>query len=364
MLRGYSKSFRTPTWLNGVSYRTPRTFLSTSRVINATEGSLKSFVPKPVKSLGETALENNIPTDTNRLSKTLTKFWEKVDAVHDKELNQYDIQLDGKTLKTPLGFPLSLPLEKKQLAYLVAHEWANLPDLKVKINALPLTSLSSRAIDLTKVYNDKNADPEMVAKVGNADDIKLNLLKYLDTDTCLIFTTLDEYEGQLRVKQDELYFPLKKEFEDYFTAYAKGKGNLLKNDGDKVNLEYLDCETHGLSGNRQTITTQNIVLSWMNDLSMFELVALERAILTSKSFLCGAALLRSNCSNESRMKEFFQVNKSSPDDYYHKTVEEIVELGNLEIIYQTEEWGEVEDTHDVDKEDWLRHLSSSALLTF
>lgn len=365
MLKGTSKSFRiSRSGLTGLRYQAPKVFLSTSRIAGATEGTLKSFVPKPSKSLGETTIENNIKSDTNRLSKTLTKFWEKVDAVHNKDLNQYEVQLDGKTLKTPLGFPLSLPAEKKQLAHLVAHEWANLPDLKVKINALPLTSLSSRAIDLYNVHNNENVDGEMISKVGNVDDIKVNLLRYLDTDTCLIFTILDEYEGKLRSKQDELYFPLIKEFEDYFTAYAKRKGNLLKNDNERVTLNFLDCETDGLSGNRQSITTQNIVMSWMNDLSMYELVALERAILTAKSFLCGASLLRSNCSNESRMNELYQVNKSSPADHYHKTVEELVELGNLEIIFQTEEWGEVEDTHDVDKVDWLRHLSSSALLTY
>lgn len=365
MIRGTSRSIgRSRSGFTGLHYQIPKAFLSTSRIANATEGSLKSFIPKPSKSLGETTIENNIKSDTNRLSKTLTKFWEKVDAVYNKDLDKYEVKLDGKTLKTPLGFPLSLPNEKKQLAYLVAHEWANLPDLKVKINALPLTSLSSRAIDLYNVYNNENVDREMISKVGNVDDIKVNLLRYLDTDTCLIFTTLDEYEGKLRNRQNELYFPLIKEFEDYFTEYAKRKGNLLKSEDERVSLKYLDCETYGLSGNRQSITTQNIVMSWMNDLSMYELVALERAILTAKSFLCGAALLRSNCSNESRMKDLYQINKSSATDYYHKTVEELVELGNLEIIFQTEEWGEVEDTHDVDKVDWLRHLSSCALLTF
>ncbi|ABN65690.2 F1-ATP synthase assembly protein, partial [Scheffersomyces stipitis CBS 6054] len=296
-------------------------------------------------SLGlDKTVENNAKTDTNRLAKTLTKFWEKVDTHYDATKDLYEVQLDGKTLKTPLGFPLALPSSKKQLAYLIANEWANLPDLKIKTNMMPLTSIAARSIDLINIHekeagSEKN---EMIAKVGDLDDIKFNMLRYLDTDTCLIFTTRDEYRGTLRKRQDELYLPLIAEFEDFFTIFAHNKEAEIK-------LEYLDCETDGIRGNKQSITTQNVVLQWLHLLPIYDLIALEKAILTSKSFLCGVTLLRSNAaqSDPKLMKE---------------TVEEIVELGNMETIFQTREWGEVEDTHDVDKVDWLRNLTSAALL--
>ena len=87
-----------------------------------------------------------------------------------------------------------------------------------------------------------------------------------------------------------------------------------------------------------------------------------KTILTSKSFLCGITLLRSNVNDEQTLKSLYQINKQDTKDYYHKSLEDVVELANLETIFQTGEWGEVEDTHDVDKHDWLRNLASAALV--
>lgn len=297
--------------------------------------------------------ENNIKSETNRLSKTLTKFWEKVDTHHENGL--YEVRLDGKTLKTPLGFPLALPENKRQLAYLVEHEWANLPDLKVKTNTMPLTSLAARAIDLDTIHSTETRDPELIAKVGDLDDVKANLLRYLDTDTCLIFTTQEEYDGKLRARQEELYRPLISEFEGYFGAYAR-KNSLVPSEDYVFKLQFLDCETDGLRGNEQTLTVQNIVMHWMSQLSIFELIALEKAVVALKSFLCGASLVRSNSSGE-----VHQLNHAEGEAFF-KTIDEIIELGNLETIFQTEEWGEVDDTHDVDGAEWMRSLAAAALV--
>lgn len=334
---------------------------STIQPLRASESTLDGFPPVS-KPLGvDNSVESNVKSDTNRLAKTLTKFWDKVDTVYNKETGKYEVQLDGKTMKTPLGFPLALPESKQYYAHLLQHEWSNLPNLKIQTNSLPLTSLAARSIDLQTANEKHEEDSDFVAKVGRLDDVKINMLRYMDTDTCLIFTTLDEYEGSLRSRQDELYLPLVKEYENFFTHWANKRGNLLPKNAS-VKVQYLDCETDGLRGNQQSITTQSIVLDWLNHLTIYELVALEKAILTSKSFLCGISLLRSSVSDPQRQKEIFQVNKNSVDSHFHKTVEEIIELGNLETIFQTNLWGEVEDTHDVDKVDWIRNLTSAALL--
>lgn len=301
---------------------------------------------------------NNIKSETNRLEKTLTKFWDNVETRYNQENNGYEVCLDGKALKTPLGNVLSIPGNKKQLSFLIGHEWDTLVDLKIKPDTLPLTSMASRATDLEIVFGAKEIDQDLVTKIGDLSDVKYNILRYLDTDTCLIFTTLDEYEGRLRSKQEELYRPLIAEFESFFTEFGRSQ-NLLPSEDHKVSLEFLDCETDGIRGNSQSITTQNIVLLWLNSLPIYDLVALEKAILSSKSFLCGASVIRSNAQGP---RELYQVNKESEADFFHKTVEEIVEMGNLETIFQTQEWGEVEDTHDVDNADWLRNLSSAALV--
>lgn len=342
-------------------YRRPVVVRSGLLILKATATTLTIPVEH---SFGDKTIENNEQTESNRLSKTMTKFWEKVGVNHSKEKDHYEIQLDGKTLKTPMGHPLSVPSNQKQLAYLLAHEWANLPDLKVKTHQLPLTSLAARTVDLKHSAADAaNGSEEAAAKIGTPDDIRYNLLRYLDTDTCLIMAANDEYSGKLRKKQDELYLPLKKEFEDFFTEYAKSHSEELLVPEGGVTLEHLDCETDGLRGNQQSLATQAIVLHWLKSLPLAHLVALERAVLTSKSFLAGASLLRSSCCDPTLLKELYQFNKNSPEDYFHRTVREIVEMANLETIFQTEEWGEVEDTHDVDAEDWLRNLTAATLIT-
>lgn len=344
--------------LRGLGRRATPMLLKSSAVAGTRLFSASTRFRATLTPVGpEVAIESNVKSETNRLEKTLLRFWEKVDAKYNDATNSYEVQLDGKTLKTPLGYKLAVPATKKQLAHLIAHEWANVPELKIKHGSLPLTSLASRAIDL---QNTNEGDSDAIAKVGRLEDIRLNLLKYLDTDTCLIFTTLDEYEGKLRARQDELYLPLIKEYEDFFTKYAHDR-KLLPQDM-KVELNSLDCETDGLRGNEQSITTQNVVLHWLELLPIYDLVALEKATLASKSFLCGASVLRASCSDLNIMQKLYQVNKTTKDDYFIKSIDEIVELGNLETIFQTEQWGEVEDTHDVDKVEWLRSLTSAALV--
>lgn len=312
-----------------------------------------------LEPLGDKTIEHNTKTETNRLLKTLHKFWDKADIKYNEATNHYDIQLDGKTMKTPLGFPLLIPADKKDLAQLIAQEWSNLGSAKVKPSSLPLTSLAARTIDLKRT--NVSEDPELVAKVGLLDDVKYEFLRYLNTDTCLVFAPMDECDGKLRKRQDELYMPLIAEYEDFFTKWGKKQG-LLPTPEYKVKLNYLDCETDGIRGNDQNLTTQNIVLNWLDTLPTADVVAIEKAILTAKSFLCGALVLRLNCGDATRMKELYQFNKDGPETYFHITVPEIVELGNMETIFQTAEWGEVEDTHDVDKVDWLRNLTAAALL--
>jgi ATP synthase F1 complex assembly factor 2 len=43
-------------------------------------------------------------------------------------------------------------------------------------------------------------------------------------------------------------------------------------------------------------------------------------------------------------------------------IEEAAEASSLEVRWQTGQWGEVEDTHDVEKEDLRRQLGSAILL--
>lgn len=282
------------------------------------------------------AVETNKKTETNRLEKTLSKFWEKV-AIRETS-NGFLIELDSKNIKTPLGNPLMIPKTKKTLAYLVETEWKNLQNLQIKPFVVPLTSVVSRAIDLES--SDLSKDEEAIAKIGDLSNIREMLLKYLDTDTLLVFSPVLEYEGTLRQAQEDIYRPIIKSMEEFFQPYAQ-KGEIVK-------LTYLDSDKHGLVGNLQTKTTRDAVKKWLESLDTWDLVALEKATLTAKSFLSGVLILRSQ----------------DPNDKDRLSLEEIAKAATLETIYQTERWGEVEDTHDVDKVDIRRNLATCALIAY
>jgi ATP synthase F1 complex assembly factor 2 len=194
--------------------------------------------------------------------------------------------------------------------------------------------LTSRSIDLEFANVEK--DEQAMTKVGKREDIIQMLLRYLDTDTLLVFSPEKEYEGGLRKAQEELYRPVIANVE-----------NLLQSP-----LSYLDSDRDGLRGNRQSEETREKARQWINQLSYWELVALEKTTLTTKSLICGILLI---CSKTS---------KGLQHQDLQLTLEEIAHLASLEIVYQTERWGEVEDTHDVDFQDLRRNINSAALLCF
>ncbi|KAG5354829.1 Protein atp12 [Yarrowia sp. B02] len=239
--------------------------------------------------------------------KGLKRFWEELDVEEVPE--GVTVTLGGKSLRTMGQHDLVLPLSKKPLAHLLKHEWAVLPSLKLKNHSVPLTSLCSRAIDIAK----SPAVKEAAVK---------DIMPYIDTDALLIFEPSESYQGRLRAAQEADFRPVIAEAEKFFG----------------VNLNSMDSDK-GLLGNRQTPEDKEKVRQWALSLSPWQLAALERATLTSKSFICGAFLISGKL-----------------------TPTQVAELVGLETKFQVERWGEVEDTHDVDFCDIRRHLASCSLL--
>lgn len=301
------------------------------------------FVPRlshrafAVHSNPEVAYDSNKKTETNKLEKTLAKFWEKVSVAKNDD-SHFVIQLDRKSIKTPLGFEMKIPPSKKSLAFLLENEWKSLPSLQIKPFQVPLTSLTSRCIDLEQAQ--LSSDKEIKAKVGDLSTVKNLLLRYLDTDTMLVFSPVEDCDGELRKEQEKCYRPIIKEMESFFSKFA--------DNGEPVVFTFLDCEKSGLIGNSQTEHTKAAVLKYLDSLSVWDLVALEKAVLVSKSFIAGVTILRNADYN----------------DEFKLTVEELARLVTLETVIQTARWGEVEDTHDVDKVDIKRNLASAAIIAF
>ncbi|CCH42972.1 hypothetical protein BN7_2518 [Wickerhamomyces ciferrii] len=274
-------------------------------------------------------LEDNNQTESNRLSKTLTKFWSQV-SIESNE-NHHAIKLDNKTIRTPLGNFLEIPTNRSILAHLLHHEWSSLSNLSIKTHNLPLTSLVARVIDLEHANLTKNE--ELQAKVGIREDIIEDLLRYFDTDTLLVFAPQAEYEGKLRSKQEELYRPIISQIE-----------KLLEIESGSIN--WLDTDV-GLRGNQQSENVRSKARSWLLNLDFWDLVALEKVTLSAKSLICGILTLRAKSHGEEIVN-----------------LEKIAECATLEVGFQTEKWGEVEDTHDVDYQDIRRNINSAGIISF
>lgn len=232
-------------------------------------------------------------------------FWEKISV--EKSPEKLVVKMGSSPIKTPLGKPLEIPPAKDLLAELVAQEWKIMSSLKLKNYHIPMTSLAARAIDTT---------PEERA------DVSRKLLPYLDTDTLLVIAPEKDCEGRLRKAQLELFPP-------------------VVDDASKVwgidSLNVLDQELQ-LFGNYQTEETQKKVLDWVNSLDAFKFAALERATTSARSFIIGMNVALNR-----------------------RPVEELAALASLDVTIQTDIWGEVEDTHDVDKVD-IRRLLGAAWL--
>ena len=70
----------------------------------------------------------------------------------------------------------------------------------------------------------------------------------------------------------------------------------------------------------------------------FKLAAFENAVLRSKSFMIGLALVEGEVSSEFGTM-----------------------AARLEVHHQIQRWGEVEDSHDIEREDIHRQLASSSV---
>ncbi|VVT57377.1 uncharacterized protein SAPINGB_P005665 [Magnusiomyces paraingens] len=306
--------------------------ISSCTVVRATQNDNVFHITQPIKTKDHPDhLERNIPTETNRLEKTHERFWEKVTLGNTRkgsqESSDYVILLDGKPIKTPAGNPLVIPSQKPSLAQLTAHEWTVLPSLKIKPHLVPLTSLASRAIDLawTEHGNLSRIDSAALENIVEA------LLPYLDTDTLLVFAPYRDCEGKLRPAQEKEYRPLISKAEKFWTDSSKSS--------KPMSLNWLDSETMGFSLNKQSSETKEAVSQWIRSLDTWKLVALERATMSAKSLIIGMLVATGNIS-----------------------VPEAVRAATLETIYQTELWGEVQDSHDVDFHDMQRTLASAYIL--
>jgi ATP synthase F1 complex assembly factor 2 len=256
----------------------------------------------------------------------------------------YQVLLDARPVRTPSKDVLFIPPTKPHLAHLIALEWDVMTTAQqaLKNHMIPLTSLAARAADIVR----EDANSEAITR----QQIVKTAMRYLETDTLLCWVPeknaynieeVDEQgqrpeslrEAQVRVAKDVISF--------LSTKVWPG-----------IEIKPI-LDTESILPVSQSQATKDIIEQWISGLQAYDLAALERGVLASKSLLVAVRLVSEWSEN------FRHIQRPGQKKF---SIEEAAEASSLEVKWQTDLWGEVEDTHDVDKEDLKRQLGSVIVL--
>ncbi|KAJ2614107.1 chaperone [Coemansia sp. RSA 1365] len=228
----------------------------------------------------------------------IRRFWRDVSVgEHDGD---YVVLLDKRPIKTPDGKLVRISQGQRVLAWLIAGEWESQKET-LNAHSLPLTSLVSRSIDGL-------SNPNMRAEVIN------RLLNYFQTDSVCLH---DTHPRALVDLQQKYYSPI--------VDWARSTYDIdIQITSDIFALRQKNASIERL---------RNVV----SELSPLKLAALERAVMSAKSFLIGLALVQLRI-----------------------TVEEAAMAAQAEANAQTQFWGELENAHDLDNTAMRQVLGASA----
>ncbi|KUL86730.1 hypothetical protein ZTR_04875 [Talaromyces verruculosus] len=275
------------------------------------------------------------------------RFWKDVNVKESED--GYQILLDTRPVRSPTKAILTVPSSKRHLAEAIALEWDLLASAQqaLKQHLIPLTSLTTRAADIVR--------EDELGQQRIRQEIARTAMRYLETDTLLCW-----------VPEKEIHNPLSK-------ASLAPEEVTLRDKQARVAREIINFLTrtvwpdveikpvldeNSILPTPQDENTLETIRSWISALPPYELAGLERGILASKSLLVAVRLVVEWSEHFSGLQETIQQGK----DVSRFGVEEAAHASSLEVTHQTEQWGEVEDTHDVDREDLRRQLGSVILL--
>ncbi|KAI1141203.1 ATP12-domain-containing protein [Hypoxylon sp. FL0543] len=272
------------------------------------------------------------------------RFWKDV---HVREVDgAWEVHLDQRPLRRPNTKEIvRLPLSKPLLATALAIEWDMLVSAQqaTRQHLIPLTSLVCRALDI--------ADDDAAAGDVRAGIARM-LMRYLDTDSLLCWAPppgehdLPEGAESLRDRQKR--------------AAEEVVGFLTSRVWPGVEIEpVLDGDS--IMPRSHPEFTRQIVQGWIMGLNPWELAGLERGVLAGKGLLGAVRLLVEWSEGFVGAGVGDGASGAAPGEKRFG-VEEAARLASIEVDWQTGRWGEVEDTHDVEKEDLRRQLGSVVLL--
>jgi chaperone required for assembly of F1-ATPase len=209
----------------------------------------------------------------------------------------------------------------------------------LKQHNIPLTSLVSRVLDIR------------AADEGGSTDVREAIvrmcLRYLQADTLLCWAperSIHEPDGTGRESLRTVQMRVAKDVIAYLTTRV----------WPGVEIQPV-LDSDSIVPAAQPDVTISIVRGWLTGLPAFELAGVERAALAGKSLLAAVRLVAEWSEALTHLRQ-----SGRPSERFG--IDEAVEACTLEVRWQTEQWGEVEDTHDVEKEDLRRQFGSVILL--
>jgi len=283
------------------------------------------------------------------------RFWKHVVV---KEVDgALEVHLDSRALRHPTTKKIvRLPLTKRTLATALAIEWDQLTSAQdaTRQHLIPLTSLVCRALDIADDDAAHAGADKSTAPIRAA--ITEVLIRYLDTDSLLCWapsvdpndpanpaSTFNDAGQSLRDVEEASAMPIV----SYLTTRV----------WPGVTIAPV-LDERAILPRQQEPGTREVIMGWMLGLSSWELAGLERATLGGKSLLAAARLVVEWSEGDAGIVAADAAEEAGP----RFGVEEAARAVSVEVDWQTRRWGEVEDTHDVEKEDVRRQFGSVVLL--
>lgn len=258
-----------------------------------------------LRTLSRSMRQTGVNLEQRRLQhiRSRKRFYKNVSVVQHN--GQFEVNLDSRKLKTPLGS--TFQVDSEPLALAVANEWMS------QVGDVMLSQMHINGLCNTCLDNPGKASKETLVK---------SILDFLETDTILYYgeDTLEASGAALVEMQKQKWSPLILWFRERFGVDVNPTQSL---DARCVSQEDLaKLERHLLS------------YSWaaINGLSF--------GVDAVKSLILGLAVL------ERRV-----------------TVEEAVKLSRIELDFQIAYWGNVEWAHDMEYHDTTSRLAAATIFT-
>lgn len=228
-------------------------------------------------------------------SKGLKRFYKNVALTRSN--GEFEINLDQRKLKTPMGKVLRLPNEATALA--IAAEWDGQTD-KVKPNDMHFTKLANTVVD--------NPTHRSKEQIINA------ILEYLDSDTVCY-----------RIDEPEDFVEVQKKFWDTIISSVEERYHVKLPVTSGLDITQVPAETKTIF--RQHLMSHN---EW-------SLTGYQFTVEAMKSFIIAIALC---------------------DGFIN--VEDAVYLSRLEQEFQMQKWGRVDWYHDIDMYDMRSKVAAAS----